>query len=699
MLSVAIICALSQGLVTYDRPISTVQLALDEIAKQSGKQVEQIGIGHVPILIQAKGVEAKDLLERIAQATDSELSTTSTGYRLTRSAGRVQAAKNAEKAEIAVRLTSAIAKRKKEFEGATDWSSKAILDKANRFADRLERSMKEIKQFQDNQEQFTEVYVSTGTDSPAAGLIGKLLATEPVATWLPDTPEGIVRISDKPNRFQRRLNANMSRDYDQFAQAQNQMRSLVHTRFQLERTNVGLGTRDLGPGEVQRTIILANWQYRDWLSFTLYLLDRNNHVVGRSSLSLSLAPEAPKGTGEITSEKSVPVSKETQALVRSLKAASNQSQQNTSYQMSFEDTMISLGQSIRMTKQPEAVLERLSDSIDPFEEISGSALRSLAQEEGKSIVAVLPDSLFLPSLDLGVREKFALKDSGALLQRKDVKVIRTDGWIVVQPRLAVMNDRNVANRTALTTFCRELRAHGYASLEQCLAYAQSRGDRFTMESMDFLWIQAMNGPVSRQLIQDMPGLKLYAGLPSSVKSQTESTTEVKSGDILKVVGNRLDNHFGDSLVIGDGVAISRTSEERAKTSAAIDVSEPLAAGLVSLNVKHSSGSSLFVKRNGDSGGKFVRTKELGALRVLAAKTQYAEFTDELLPYDSFQKASNRRVEMQFTYAPSGYILRDDLDDNKVIPNSGPWTWNTLPPEIKNEILDAEKRYRQYAGGG
>jgi len=100
--------------VDFALPMSTVKSALEEISRQSGQKIEHEGIGHLPILIEAKAVDAKTLLGLVAKATDSDLSPTTEGFRLVRSPSRVKTALDLERAETSVRLEKAINEKRTE---------------------------------------------------------------------------------------------------------------------------------------------------------------------------------------------------------------------------------------------------------------------------------------------------------------------------------------------------------------------------------------------------------------------------------------------------------------------------------------------------------------------------------------------------------------------------------------------------------
>jgi len=537
-----------------------------------------------------------------------------------------------------------------------------------------------------------------GGDSPAGALLVKLLMSLPATTWVGDTPSGTVRLSDKPNQFQRKLNIDLTRDYGQFIQVQNAMRTQLDTRLQLPpRTNVGLGTRDLRPGEINRAVVLANWQHGNWLALNLYLTDASGSVVGRSTMSFALPSSDNANESLIASETAVTVPADTVELAKALRRVGSE-RSNSSYQMSFDNYSVSLGQSIKMPKLPPTVLSRMTREQDPFEDFCGVPLRTFASEEKLPLVAILPNRLFGPAVDLSQRSSFTLKAFGQTLRRADMILDRSSDGLVLRPRLAAHLDRNLANRAALHRFASHLATQGFASLDQTLAYARSRMDTFREGDMDFLWLQAINAATASDLSLKFSSYQMFSELPEAFRKGVDATAV--RGELLKVVGKRLTNHHGGSLIIGDGTAIMRSGSPQTQHIGTIDVSEPLSLGSVQIQIRNGEVDSLFVKRDSESGGRFVRPQELGIYRAMSSNPNYAQFTAELLPYDSYQKAKSRRVEISLTYDNGqGFLARDELHDNSIVPGGGKWTYSNLPADIKNLIVEGEILYKSRYGGG
>lgn len=705
MLALALACTLSfpgQSRISYDRPMSTVMDALAAISKDSGKTIEYDGIARLPILIHAKDVEPQALLEQIAKATDSVLSTTSTGFRLVRSASRIQQAIDKEKAELAVRLKESIDKRKEEWTSAADWSDAALQAKADAMAKRLEQPLRDNRQTNAGQPMYMEILFGNSNDSPSSIVMAKLFAQTPVATWIPDQPGGVLRLSDKPNRYQRKLPVDLRQAYGQFAAAHNRFRAQMNARLSLENVNIGYADRDLSPQEVDRTVVLASWRESGWVSLNVYLLDQQGNIVSRTMASLSLASKTAEGDPAIASETVIETDPKTIEFAKALRNP-GASPRSSVYQMTLDGANISLGRFARTPKHSEAVLNRLCEELDPFEDVSGLALRRAAAEERKNVVAVFPEVMFVPSQDLALRPKYTLKDFGTVLRNADVSVIRDGEWMVVTPRLASHLDRNLVDRASLAKYSKLLRNQGYASLEQTSEYVRRRNSRISNGSMDYLWIKALNAVQAEHIIADQASLALFGSLPADLK-RTDQFSGPIQGEVAKAVTARITNYLTGGSIIGSGTIISQTvGRPRSTWIGSVDATEPLAMGLVSFEIRNKEQLTLFVQRNSESGGRFINPKEIGIYRVMAKQTQYAEFNSELLPYDRYQKAKSRRVEMLTSWRSLGQeqqiLAADNLEDNAVEPGSGVWTWDTIPADIKNAIIAAEKEYATQTGGG
>lgn len=703
MLALALACSLAPT-VTYDRPMSTVTEVLETLAKESGKKVEHTGIGHLPILIQVKDAPLPDLLARIAKVTDADLSETPQGFRLVRSPGRVQMARRLEAAEMAVRLKDAIAKRKADWSSAEDWSDQAIQEKADRLVTRLEPTIKNLRQTPGS---YSEVMIGNIMETPVSLILAKLLTSVPAPTWVPETPGSIVRLSDQPNRYQRKLPIDLSAEYAKFAQAHNRMRALVNARLPLENVGVGFEERDLSPSDIARTVVLVDWNREEWVSLTVFLTDRSGNVLSKVTTSFTMTPAAAAVGSEFTSETVVPIAPAATALAKAMNVAPSRGGMNRSMSMRFDDIEVSLGRSIKTPLQPNEVLDRLCADLDPMEDVAGASLRTAAKEESKNLVALLPQALFKPSFDLARKEKVTVRDFGGVLHGTDVQVVRDGDWMTARPRLSAMIDRDLVNRKALAKLSRALRSQGFASLDQLSEYMGTRLGRIQADSMDHLWIRVLSAVEAENFMQDQDGLRFYASLPMAIKNQKTYRAAV-DGTLLPMVGNRLDSHMGGARVFGEGVAVMTSNQRPNRWIGNVDVSESLATGQMQFVMNTTEANTLYGQRGKEAGGKFVRPAELGVYRIYAKKAEYADFNSEFIPFDSYQKATSRRIQLQIQasapgqstpgQAGAGMLVVDELEDNKLVPGGGKWTWETLPVEIKNEILDAEKRYADRIGG-
>jgi hypothetical protein len=284
-----------------------------------------------------------------------------------------------------------------------------------------------------------------------------------------------------------------------------------------------------------------------------------------------------------------------------------------------------------------------------------------------------------------------------------VQVDREDGWMTATPRVAAKKDQNLVNRASLAKLSRALRTQGYASLDQASEYVMSRRGQIGSSSLDEYWIKAINSVEADRISQEQAGMRLYASLPSSVKNTNQYRTEA-AGTLMPIIAARLDSHVGGANVIGEGVAIMsyRGDSPQSRWIGHVDISEPLALNLIAFEYTQTVSPTLLVQRKSEGGGRFISPTELGVYRIMAKKPRYANFNSDLLPYDWFQKAKNRKIEMSLKWTPPGTTanqsMSDTLLDNQVEPNQARWTWETLPAEIKQQILDAEKRYADQIDG-
>lgn len=696
MITLALALLAQSGTVSYDAPMGTVRQVLEQVAKDSKLKIEHSGIAHIPILVQVKDVETKALLKRIADVTDSELTEIQGGFRLSRGPNRIQRANDEEAKDLAARLQVAIDEKKRSLGSLTDWSEKAVEERADKMATRIEGA---IKGNETRAENYIDVTFGDTLDLPASLVLAKLMAL-PASTWV-GTPGNVIRLSDKPNRYQRRLQTDLSSAYSQYADAHNRMLNMTQARLQNPRLTFGLDNRNLEAGDVNRTVVLANWVYPGSVGLSVLLVDRASNVAGKVSMSFSLGP-APAATKPFFEgdENEVKVPAPTVTLSKALLFEPQRSS-NGSTSMMTNGLMINLGDSIRAPKQSDAIVNRLCADLDPFEDFLGLAMRTRARERNEQLVATFPSTLFDSALRLGSKDKVKYSEIGKALATEDMQVVEAEGWLTLRPRLTVLIDRDLADRVALKTLSQYLRKQGYARIEQLGAYITSRGGRLDRGEMDYYWLKAMNVVEASRLLESQDALRFYAALPENIRQQA-NFKGLAQGALGQLVNDRLTTYIGTTVILGPGTAISMGSEKPSNKLGRFDLSEALTFNAAEITLKQSQGDSMFVQRDNEGSGKFLTTDQLGVYRALAKKPQFAEFNIDLLPYDSYRPATVRNVEIQISIMeePNKFnvLTVDRLHDN-ITSNEGPWNWASMPEAFKKKILDAEVKLGPEFGGG
>lgn len=696
MITLALALLAQSGTVSYDAPMGTVRQVLEQVAKDSKLKIEHSGIAHIPILVHVKNVETKALLQRIAEVTDSELTPIQGGFRLSRGPNRVQRANDEEAKDLAARLQVAIDEKKKSLGSLTDWSEKAVEERADKMATRIEGA---IKGNETRAENYIDVTFGDTLDLPASLVLAKLMAL-PASTWV-GTPGNVIRLSDKPNRYQRRLQTDLNSAYSQYADAHNRMLNMTQARLQNPRLTFGLENRNLEAGDVNRTVVLANWVYPGSVGLSVLLVDRASNVAGKVSMSLNLAPASPAAKAFFEGERTeISLPAETVALSKALIFEPPRSSNGMTSMMS-NGLMISLGDTIRGPRQPDAILNRLCADLDPYEDVFGYLMRQRAKEKSQQLVATFPSTLFDSALRLGSKEKLKLTEVGRALATEDMLVGEEDGWLTLRPRLSVLIERDLADRAALRTLSQNLRKQGYARIDQLGAYIKTRGGRIDRGEMDYYWIKAMNVVEATRLLESQDALRFYAALPENIRQQA-NFKGLAQGSLGQLVNDRLTTYIGTTVIIGMGTAISMGSEKPSNQLGRYDLSEALTFNAAEITLKQSQGDSMFVQRDNEGSGKFLTTDQLGVYRALAKKPQFAEFNIDLLPYDSYRPATVKNVEIQISINEelnkSNVLTVDRLQDN-ITSNEGPWTWGSMPEAFKKKILDAEVKLGPEFGGG
>lgn len=696
MVSLALVLLAQFRSVDIDLPIQPARTVLERVATESGLKVEHTGIAQLPILVQAKGIDPKKLLDKIARVTDSELTAISGGYRLSRGANRVTAADREEGADLATRLEKSLDQKREALKERLDWSDKKVEERSDSIVKKVEEAMKN-NPVPDNL--YMNIMFGDDLDMPASLVLAKLYSL-PASTWV-GAPGTVIRLSDRPNRFQRPLKADLKPVYDQYTSAHNRMVAMTQSRIQNPRVSYGMENRQLATGDVDRTVVMANWVYPGYVGLSVLVVDKDANVVGSVSQSLPLSPadSLKAAFGDDNTEIQVPPI--TQALSKAiLNEAARTS--NSSVSMMNEDGLtISLGRDVKSPKQPPEIIDRLCADKDPYEDILGMALRTRASAHNEAVVASFPADALGQAARLGIQPKFKMSDVGKVLADRDVLVEEADGVLVVRPRLAANIYRNQADRAALRSLCQAISKQGYARMDQLSAYVATRPGRVPRESMDFLWLRALNNVEATRLGDSLDGLRLYSGLPADIKKQANFKGPLR-GALANLAFERLSTYIGTTVIIGPGTAISVSSENTPKKLGRYDLSELLIDGVPELGYKQSERSALFVQRNSEGSGKFLTDKELGVFRALSKNSRFAEFASELMPYDSYRPATGRNVEMTISIsegANSTAFTVDRLNDNVASSDKGPWTWQTLPDEYKKAILDAEEKLGKRFGDG
>lgn len=697
MVCLALVLLAQSKPIDIDLPIRPARTVLERISTESGLKIEHTGIAQLPILVKAKQIDPKLLLEKIARVTDSDLMLINGGYRLSHGANRISAAAQEEAADLAKRLEKSLDEKRDALKERLDWSDKKLDERADSLVKKVEEAMKN-NTLREND--YMNIMFGDDLDMPASLVLAKLYSL-PASTWV-GAPGTVIRLSDRPNRFQRPLKVDMNPIYAQYISAHNRMVTQTQSRIQNTHVSFGLENRQLSTGDVNRTVVMANWVYPGYVGLSVLLVDKESNVVGSVSQSLPLSPaDSMKAEfGEDSTEIAVPPI--TQAISKAILNEAARTSNSSVSMMSDDGVAITLGRDLKAPKQTAEVIERLCADKDPYEDVLGTALRARAEAKNEALVASFPADALAQVARLGLQPKFKMSELGKVLADRDVMVEEADGVLVVRPRLSADIDRNQADRAALRTLCQSISKQGYARMDQLAAYVATRPGRIARENLDHLWLRALNSVEANLLAESQDGLRLYAGLPADIKKRTDFKGPL-TGALANLAYNRLSTYIGTSVVIGPGIAIGISSEKTPNKLGRYDLSELLVDGVPELSFKQTEQPALFVQRNSEGSGKFASVKELGVYRALSKSSRFTEFASELMPYDSYRPATSRVVQMTLSIAegPNSYntSTSDRLSDNVASTDKGPWSWQTLPDEFKKAILDAEEKLGSRWGGG
>jgi hypothetical protein len=674
-----------QKRLTFVRDAGRAKVVLAELSKEAGISLDTAPQTENEVIVVAvKDVPLKETLDRIAEAVHGSWKADGNRYRLIRTPEQARAEEQEQWARELQRVRDALERRRKDAPGEFTEAE------AKRVATSLREWSKAMMESKEPYRTFGRIH-TIDRSGPAGRAMTRILASlDPAVLASLDMEERVV-LSNQPTRTQRPLPngaavvAQIARDQQTWAEVvQNQpiepvvrggtpwyMGSLGSDQKPYASTpkKILFTARKIGAGDFFMQLMLADESGR--------LMGYANSYLDVASFELQNPPAAP---GENDPELTVP------------------------------PEVVTLGEAIVKRSQareplPEPVLAKLArpEETDPMALFVSPLLREAAVKGKANLVACLPDLYFTASYS--PQAKMRRDAFVARLDLLGLKITRTDGWWVGQPKEPWWARRVRADRMVLGKVLRSVAANGRASLDDRATLAAKMAPA-ARNQLPATLLRLVLAPGQEADLREQSLLKFFGTLDASER------TRLRQGGTFGSLNPRAQEALQEFVYhLEPQLVVDATKDPGGKISQFVfggvgrDTTESLPNGIPAdarITVTDTESDVLFVsggvQGNLPYAARTLDAEELALETFMSNNRQYFPYKDwETEPPvpGRFRLGKRRRVEFAFDFTPVLHF-NSTLQESGA-PQGRELTQDNLPAAFRRLLAERMEALRkQYA---
>jgi hypothetical protein len=429
---------------TVAKPVAEV---LKDVTTQVGFRFEASQVREWPIIVSVKDLPVGQVLDRIAEVTDSEWVKERDRWVLTRSAARVKKAAEIELADRAARLKPAVDALPTEMSDAE-----------------IEAAAAEIKKTFLEMKEYGGAVSQVGGPSPGVVLLNHILKRMPVAQLASMPISSYASFSTAPRPGQQQLAPIPSEGWSAYRKARERFAALVEIPNEFVSTTSWL--RVPLTGQPRIVVGFARPNATANIECSILLLNASDQPVDVANLRLVPAPQ-PGATVASPTKGPIPLRAESRALLTALRLPPSAPAINMGVGSEF---VLLDGVDPRRTPESQAVLRNAIEG-EPMSYFASDWLLDLADRTGRQLVAHVPDHAFST---LAARADSA-PDHDTLwgsLPGLGTSILLDANELVLKPRFFARADRYRVDRTALRQLVRAAGPYGLPPSQVLMDYAE-----------------------------------------------------------------------------------------------------------------------------------------------------------------------------------------------------------------------------------
>lgn len=353
---------------------------------------------------------------------------------------------------------------------------------------------------------------------------------------------------------------------------------------------------------------------------------------------------------------------------------------------------------------------------DPLRYGISEAIHQMSLLSGKPIVALVPDSVLVPSLPLVADGKTA--NQWASLFGNSCSLDASDGWMVIQPLKPSVSRAERINRNAFQSMLSSIRSQNRLSLDAVSQYALSVTSGYQpsviTERIADLLVEGSGDPVRQVIFENLEVGKFYAQLGQNRRSMMtpqgtiklmmlspEQMATLRYMTFNSFAGTEYDkrdpNESGSEMrrsfafSNGNGMMFRTFSEDLIDERTEHLPNGIPTGGEFSFQVREQE-AAYALPANG-SAGRFMNAMELGMTLGFTENNPNMQVNSNgLADYKSFQMG--RRFDIQLGWQMAERIsLRRFLNDYELDRASKAGSFDDLPGKFKEAVMEAKNRSR------
>lgn len=475
--------------VTLRTPAKPVAEVLADVTTQVGFRFEASQVREWPIIVSVKSFRAGDLLDRIAEVTDSEWVKERDRWVLTRSAARVKKAVEIELADRAARLKPVVDALPTEMSDAD--IEKAVAD--------INRLIEDARQMQGGETAIV------GGPSASVVLLNEILRRLPIKQLAEAPISSFLSYSTVPRPGQSKLTAIPRQAWTRYLETQDRLANKIVVPPNIKVSGAVTATL---PREVNAVLTLGRPMSTANVIAGLYLFDDQGAILDMSRTTLAPVPASFR-TVSAPSKAKIQLSDEGIGVMRALHRINPSAAPNF---RSMGGEMIPIHPVDPWTTRENIAIVRQLIDQEPFAFHHSDWMLDLASQSSKNLIAYLPDHVFKPltaRLEGNSTHESVWNDLPAL----GIDRVVAGDTILLKPKMFARADRYRVSRSALRTLVKESGPYGIPKLIALASYASKAPLVAYAENLDTTLLEVLfrrNHIINLQFQERVDSLRLLS---------------------------------------------------------------------------------------------------------------------------------------------------------------------------------------------